>query len=116
MWGGDRVFGGGLSMFVGICRYVGQPEPLCGNLSGWWFHRANSEAYSEAYRVIEKGDDKFHQRRLATASTIFLFSSNCSLFTFTLCEATLSVPELIDTNGVPRAKATTPDVWKSLTS
>lgn len=34
---------------------TGKPEPLGGNLSGWWSRRINSE-HRLIYRVIGKGD------------------------------------------------------------
>ncbi len=34
---------------------IGKPEPLGGNLSGWWSRRLNSE-HRLVYRVIGKGD------------------------------------------------------------
>lgn len=34
---------------------IGKPEPLGGNLSGWWSRRLNSEQRL-VYRVIGKGD------------------------------------------------------------
>lgn len=34
---------------------IGKPEPLGGNLSGWWSRRINSE-HRLVYRVIGKGD------------------------------------------------------------
>lgn len=34
---------------------IGKPEPLGGNLSGWWSRRINSE-HRLVYRVIGKGE------------------------------------------------------------
>ena len=34
---------------------IGKPEPLGGNLSGWWSRRINSE-HRLVYRVFDKGD------------------------------------------------------------
>ncbi|MDL2339844.1 MAG: Txe/YoeB family addiction module toxin [Pseudomonadota bacterium] len=34
---------------------IGKPEPLGGNLSGWWSRRINSE-HRLVYRVVGKGD------------------------------------------------------------
>ena len=36
-------------------RGTGKPEPLSGNLSGWWSRRINSE-HRLVYRVTGKGD------------------------------------------------------------
>jgi toxin YoeB len=36
-------------------RGTGKPEPLAGNLSGWWSRRINSE-HRLVYRVSGKGD------------------------------------------------------------
>jgi toxin YoeB len=36
-------------------RGTGKPEPLGGNLSGWWSRRINSE-HRLVYRVSSKGD------------------------------------------------------------
>ena len=36
-------------------RGIGKPEPLGGNLSGWWSRRINSE-HRLVYRVSGKGD------------------------------------------------------------
>ena len=39
----------------GPLRGTGKPEPLGGNLSGWWSRRINSE-HRLVYRVSGKGD------------------------------------------------------------
>jgi len=38
-------------------RGTGKPEPLAGNLSGWWSRRINSE-HRLVYRVSGKGDSQ----------------------------------------------------------
>lgn len=36
-------------------RGIGKPEPLSGNLSGWWSRRINQE-HRLVYRVTDKGE------------------------------------------------------------
>ena len=49
-----------INLLIEECRRhpftgIGKPEPLGGNLSGWWSRRINSE-HRLVYRVIGKGD------------------------------------------------------------
>jgi len=36
---------------------LGKPEPLCGELAGWWSRRITSD-HRLVYRVVGKGDDR----------------------------------------------------------
>ncbi|MCY7281516.1 MAG: Txe/YoeB family addiction module toxin [Sphingomonas bacterium] len=56
----DAKLLGRLNTLIEECRRhpfegIGKPEPLGGNLSGWWSRRINSE-HRLVYRVTGKGD------------------------------------------------------------
>lgn len=51
-----------INVLVEACRRdpfrgIGKPEPLGGNLSGWWSRRIDSE-HRLVYRVTGKGDER----------------------------------------------------------